>query len=405
MPVLRLEGGQAYSFGNREDARIIEITTADALTLLSKYSIKYPLLRENLVGLWSFLNIGRNLKARYMSMKTPRFSLSKRKSGCQWNPKGKVTTELDEFTTGAVVYQGEQCPDAFYEECLERIFGAGNDITDMLATPEGQAIFEELLMKIYTGLSNDIYNLITWANHPLITQSDTNGWYTSKTPTDDWAAFKDQQLHAEIGGHMTVLDSLATETGLDNLNVPLQASWVSGKKFTGDVEALFQSLVDAAPYDFEAMIDSAGEGMQPIMPVTKGIFDAYESLLTTTYNAIPEGYRLRVTGVDGINENQPINNVLKWKGIWIYKATAWGAFDHITGVTQHRAVLTAPGNFGVAYRTEALIGGQGSGVAMQIEQSQRLKDQGKVYMSTNFRLGSSIMDSDFVTMASLTLTP
>ena len=65
MPILKIEGGQAFSFGNREDARVIQLSLDDAIKLISKYSIKRPSLRENLFGLFSFLNIGRNLKARY----------------------------------------------------------------------------------------------------------------------------------------------------------------------------------------------------------------------------------------------------------------------------------------------------------------------------------------------------
>ena len=78
-----------------------------------------------------------------------------------------LNMNLDEFSTGPLEYNGEECPDAFYEGCMEKIFGTGNDIKKMTATEEGQALLAEFFKKIYAAIHNSIYDLIRWANHPI----------------------------------------------------------------------------------------------------------------------------------------------------------------------------------------------------------------------------------------------
>lgn len=402
MPTLTISNTE-IGFDARERDRVVEIQTEDSLRFYNNHVVENPSLIENLFGLYSFLEIGRDLKARYARMKKPRHILTRRKSGCVWNPKGRVITEIDSFTTGPVEYNGEQCPDVWYESCLERLLGVGNMKRDMSGTPEGAALLAQLISRIYSGMHDSIYNLLTFGNHPLVDQSNTNGWYIGNTGTDEWADFIDQQQISEIGGHITVLDSLATVEGLPQMNVSLPASEVQGKRFIGDVIGLFNRLVEAAPSDFSVMIDSVRPEETPIMIVTPGIFNAYKDYLIATYNGIINGYQLLVQGDDGIN--MPIKGVLMWDGIPVVKSNALARFDTTVGVTTHRAILTAPGNFGVAFDTSEVVNGQGTGVGMRIVQRVLPPYQGKVYMDTTFRMGSSIIDPDFATMASLVLTP
>jgi len=402
MPTLTISNTE-IGFDARERDRVVEIHTEDALRFYNNHVVENPSLLENLFGLYSFLELGRDLKARYARMKKPRHILTRRKSGCVWNPKGKVITEIDSFDTAPIEYNGEQCPDVWYESCLERLLGPGNAKRDISGTPEGAALLAQLISRIYSGMHDSIYNLLTFGNHPVITQSDTNNWYVASTGQDEWNDYKDQQLIPEVGGHITVLDSLATVDGLPQMNVSLPASEVQGSKFIGDVIGLFNRMVEAASSDFKVMIDSVRPEETPILLVTSGIFNAYRDYLIATYNGIINGYQLLVQGEDNIH--RPIKGVLLWDGIPVVRTNAWSRFDTTVGVTTHRAVLTAPGNFGVAFDTAEVVNGQSTGVGMRITQRVLPPYQGKVYMDTTFRTGSSIIDPDFATMASLVLTP
>lgn len=402
MPTLTISNTE-IGFDARERDRVVEIATEDSLLFFNNHVIENPSLLENLFGLYSFINIGRNLKARFSKMKKPKHVLTRRKNGCVWNPKGRVITEIDSFDTAPIEYNGEHCPDAWYESCLERILGTGNQKRDVRATPEGEALLQQLISRVYSGLHDSIYNLITFGNHPLVSQSDTNNWYVGNTGMDEWTDFMDQQSISGIGGHMTVLDSLATVTGLPQMNVSLPSSEVQGKKFIGDVIGLFNRMVEEATHDFTVMIDSVRPEETPIMLVTPGIFNAYRDYLIATYNGILNGYQLLVQGEDNIH--RPIKGVLMWDGIPVIKSNALSSFDTTVGVTSHRCILTAPGNFGVAFDTDEVVNGQGTGVGMRLTQRVLPPYQGKVYMDTTFRMGSSIIDPDFATMANLTLTP
>jgi hypothetical protein len=297
---------------------------------------------------------------------------------------------------GSVDYDGEQCPDEF-AECLEGIFGQGNDAKDMLGTPAGRALFEQLLSRVYTGLGNSMWDLLHFANHPVIDLADAGGW--SPVTAAEWADYIGQQTHEQVGGLITILDQLKDVTGLEQLQATIQSSDVSadGRDYTGDVIDLFNSLVATALPDFQIMVDEVRGQGAPIIVCSRSIFQAYKNYLTATYNAIPEGFQLFYRGEDGTS--YPVRNVLQWDGIWVVQASAWNTFDRINGVTTHRAVLTAPGNFGVGYDVQDVLTGQYGGIGLMVKQWLEPPYKGKVYMSTRFGLTGAIVNPDFLSMA------
>jgi len=385
MPILNITKDD-ISFSGQLTDRVIEIDTEASLQFFEHYSVRQPALAEDTLGMYSYLPIGRDLKARFAHMKRPNHILQKRKNGCAWNPKGRVETQINEFTTGAIEYNGEQCPDFVYDTIMERILGVGNQVRDLFATAEGTAIMNELIEKIYLGMGDSINNMAYWANHPLITSSNANNWYVGNTPADQWVDFVDQQNHSEVGGWMTVVDALKT-AGNANFNVAIAAANAgTDGTYSGDPEDLFRLLKSTASGDFKVMLQQVSFSERPAFIVTEGIWNAYFDKLVNTYTAIPETYRLRVTGQDGIAATVP--NVLMWQGHPVILNTQWGVFDSLTGVTHHRAILSAPGNFGLAFDTEAVRNAQYSGASMRLTQRVLPPFQGKVYMDTTFRMGT-----------------
>lgn len=391
------------AFNGDRASRVIDIPTEAALTIFDQYSVRRPVLAENLVGLYSFVRprLGDPHRVRFGRLSTPRHLLQKA-NGCGWNPKGQVLLGVETHSLGSVDYDGEQCPDEF-AECLEGIFGHGNDAKDMLNTPAGRALFNQLLDRIYTGLGNSLWDLLHFANHPVIDLADTNGW--TGVNADEWADYFDQQKHDQVGGIITILDNLKDVTGLEQLQVTIQSSDVSadGKDFTGDVIALFKSLVASALPDFQIMIDDVRGANAPVIVCSRSIFQAYKDYLTSTYNTIPQGFQLFYTGEDG--QRYPVRNVLQWDGLWVVQASSWNTFDRINGVNTHRAILTAPGNFGVGYDVQDVLTQQFGGIGLMVKQWLEPPYKGKVYMSTRFGLTGAIVDPDFLSMASYIAQP
>lgn len=396
MPVLELQTN-GISFNGDRGGRTIDIRTETALELFEDYAVQRPNLAENLLGLYSYVRprVGDPHRVRFARLSTPRHLLQKA-NGCGWNPKGRVTLGVETHSLGSVDYDGEQCPDEF-GECLEGIFGQGNNAKDMLATPAGRALFEQLMNRIYTGLGNSMWDLLHFANHPVIDLADAGGWFNATA--DEWADYVDQQTHEQVGGLITILDQLKDVNGLEQLQVAIQSNEISadGREFTGDVIALFRSLVATALPDFQIMIDEVRGPSQPIMLVSRSIFQAYKDYLVATYTNIPQGFQLLTTGSDG--RVYPVRNVLQWDGIWVVQAGAWAAFDRINGVNTHRAILTAPGNFGIGYDVQDVLSGQFGGIGLSVKQWLEAPYKGKTYMTTRFGLTGAIVDPDFLSMA------
>ncbi|MCB0583000.1 MAG: hypothetical protein KDD10_27230, partial [Phaeodactylibacter sp.] len=163
-----------------------------------------------------------------------------------------------------------------------------------------------------------------------------------------------------------------------------------------DVTSLFDSVIDAAPAKFRTMLKRRGE-WGAVMLVSKGIFDAYKDYIIANFNQIPDAYMLLIQG-------ETVRGALMYDGIPVVCADEWTEHDEMLGVNTHRIVLTAPGNMVVASDLPGLDG-QFSGMGLRIEQSSLLREKGRTYMHTTFRLGAGIADTDFMVNASRILTP
>src|SRR5690606_31205744 len=148
-------------------------------------------LTGNYFGLYSYGSVGRAGKIRFARLEGPKHILSSRKNGCTWNPKGKITNDITDMMLCPVEYNGELCPDALWDSCWELILGTGNQVRDITATPEGRALFAEMLRLTYVGLGNSIYDLGWFGQHPAIEDADDNDTYT--VSEEEWEDFKDQQ--------------------------------------------------------------------------------------------------------------------------------------------------------------------------------------------------------------------
>ena len=128
-----LQGGfNLESFGS---TRQISVETQTALNIFDDVVISQRDQFARSLGLYGDVALGRNLDARFASLGQPKHLLSNRKNGCTWNPKGGMRMGVETFGTCPVEYDGEQCPDAFYNICFESLFGKGNKKRDFSGSP------------------------------------------------------------------------------------------------------------------------------------------------------------------------------------------------------------------------------------------------------------------------------
>jgi len=415
--MFRLEGdfGSAV-FSGGVDAqgavtdRLVSVPTESALNFFRKLAIAKTNVVANSLGLYSFMRAGRNNKVRFSSIGVPKHLLRPRANGCSWNPVGQVKMNTNEIEVHGIEYQGEQCPDVFFGDCLERLYGVGNDVRDVNSTPEAAALFGELLQRIYLGLGNSFYDLAHFGNHPLITDADTNAWYTvNGVEEDEWENYKAQQ--ATLGGLLTIVDNLKAE-GHSNFDVEISKDDIAAdnETYTGSATELFDRVLKAQSVEMKTASkrqDTASGRFKSILLVSPAIFEKYEDELTTKFDTIPQQYAYYLDGrfaqAVGVDNSGVVDGVLKYKGHMVVCMDEWDSFDKITGTKTFRAIAVTPGNFGIAYDVADLQ--QFNGMGLRLLQRLEAPYQGKVFMDTTFRTGVGLVDKDYIVNASLTLTP
>ena len=397
-----IEGG--FGLTNSGNARTISVQTETAMQIFDNIAVLETDRFARELGLYGHVVLGRDLKGRFGSFTTPKHLLSNRKNGCTWNPKGGMRMNVEEFPTCPVEFDGEQCPDVFYGTCFERLFGPGNDVRDFSATAEGQEVLAAMLTKIYQGLGNSFFDLYNYANNPMISTANTEGFYG--VSVEEWEDYVDQMLSGECGGIITQLDELAAAgEAYYDMSIPLADVDVAAKKYTGNIIELLEDLKDQASAELQSAMDTGvminGVNRMPIILLTPNLFRAYKAWITAQSGTNELAYRYTLERTDGTTMTSA--NMLMYDGMPVIRWDAPARFDAITGSLTFRAAIAMPGVFGILHDVSDLM--QFEGMGLLIEQSTRLADKGKVFMTTNFRWGAGIANKDFVSHVSLVLHP
>lgn len=404
MPSLTITPQQVIpSLSPSLESNYLSISTGAALQFFKRYAILKTGLVDNYLDIYQFINAGRDNEVRFGSLRAPKHLLRPR-NGCTWEPNGKIQFGSDIINILPSKFNGELCPDAFWDQCLEKVFGTGNDIMDFSATPESRALLNAIADKVYEGLGNSFYDLIWFGQDPIITDSNTNNWFT--VDAAEWAEFQAQEaIHP---GFTYLYDNLKSVEGLPHFNVEIASGDTSGADYTGTATALFDKVLAAGTANMKSLQKNVRAG-GILLLVSQGIFTKYENELITEHGSIPEMFYYKYNGEWcaklGCIGNSTVPGVLKYKGHTVVCMDQWGSFDAMTGVNTHRVVATVPRNHGAAFDVPSLPGKSFDGMSLRLIQKLDPPDYGKLYMYTNFKSGVGIVDTDLMTHASLTLTP
>jgi hypothetical protein len=374
--------------------RYIRIPTRESMTLFEQIGIKLGDLNANFLNLFATMSVGRDLKARPVSIEPPKHVLSSRKNNCDWQPKGSTTFNALEIDTHPFQVNIEQCPAQFWTDCFERIFAPGPGVKDMLSTAEGRALYERMIRAIYLGLGNSAFMALNFSNHPTLGPVNATNKY--KVSAGEWADFYDQQTSTALKGLITQMDELANN-GEPGFDIPLlDGSFNAQGKFIGNIIDLLEALRASAKGDFGDMLyaELAPDQTSPVFLLSPALFEAYREYLVTTHAGSTEAFRYQMTGVDGTVLQ--LRNVLSYYGMPVVRWNICNSYDSIVGTTSHRAALVAPGALAIAYSGE--IPQQYEGMGLQIVQHLDPPHKGKVFMDTYLRLGAHVV-KNFVTYA------
>lgn len=400
MPVI--EGG--FGLISTDSARRLTVNTETALTIFENVALAQRDQYARALGLYGDVSLGRDLEGRFASFDTPKHLWSTRKNGCTWNPKGGIRMGIETFPTCPIEFDGEQCSDAYYGTCFEKLFGPGNGRKDFSSTEDSQAVLAALLRRINLGLGNSFYDLYNFANHPLIDQANTEGFYRVSVP--EWEDYLDQMMNDRCGGLITQLDELAAR-GVEGYDIDIPETDINEAtgEFTSSFIDLVEDLKAAASAELQTAIESGmmvdGQLRYPVIMATPAEFNAYKAYIRSLAGTNELAYRYMLEGSDGTT--RLMRNVLVYDNMPVVRWDAHVPFDKITGAQSHRVAIVAPGVFGVLHDVDELA--QWEGMGLMVEQSMLLRDKGKVYMTTSLRWGAAIANTDFIVMASNILHP
>jgi hypothetical protein len=314
------------------DTRYFEMRTEAMMRFFDKVAIKYGDVNADMLGIFGRMNIGRDLKARIGSLTTPNHLFSNRKNGCVWTPKGRVRLNTTEVDTCPIEVNMEQCPDGLWGDCMELLFGTGNDVRDLRGNTGGEALFQQFLRQVFIGIGNSFFMYTAFSNHPMIETANTLGFYTgADDTTNPWADFYDQMTSTTCGGYITILDDLAAE-GHPGYDVVISdADLDASGNYTGDIIAFLEGMKEKTKGAFRAMVDAEQNAAlpRPIFLLSRSLFKAYREHIRTTYTGISEGYRFLLFGKDG--QSVRMQNVLDFDGLPVVHWDASTSFDSIVG--------------------------------------------------------------------------
>lgn len=365
------------------------------LTFLENVGVVHEDLILNDMG---FFNISKNIvdgKAKFVSPTALNYITQGGSNGCAWNPVGGMTYNMTDAALDKHLIQMEQCPEIV--PCWESLFGIGNQVESWTATPVGRKLLDDLIKGVYRGIGNDMYKGALIGNHPILTAAEAS--YTGDP--DFYAQLK--STLSITGGWFTMIDELASSEG-GQYAVPINSSEFSGSKFTGNPITLFQRMKDAMPSVFkQAAKQQKAYGRRPCILVSGSIFSAYKEWLMTNHPTIPDLLLYRMSNEFssnyGLNAQAPATGILGWDDFWIKEMDGLDVVAEEIQVTHHRATMVMPGILGLGLDVAEVSGYKGMGLRM--EESTQLKERGKIYMSTNYKMGTALTDKKFIVNASV----
>lgn len=411
MATIRIDTGGSVNMNvsvTDEGKPITRYATMDVSTtynLIRTLAVKKPDIRLDYFGLYSFGTFNKGGDVKWVSLSLPKHVLQSHQNGCVWNGKGMSNADITTATKCTYDFMGEQCPDAL-GECFEGLLGNGRSAQDMLATPEGRALFNQFLNLVFQGIGDSLQESIEFGQHSQMTTSDSADAYL--VSDKEWADFMENQ--AICRGRITHIDYLKTqgEVQFDNDISGDDIDDTDTSLYTGTPTTLFKSVLDSAKPDFRTHSRrSRSTGNAPIFEVTESIFDAYEEELLDTYSQIPTVFYRFYTGKfcasNGCIETEPIPDVLKWKGYTVVSRSDWKEWDSIVGYNTHRVLLSARGVYGLAFDVPNLS--QYDGIGMEITQKLEAPYKGKIYMDTRFSVANAILNKDWIVNYSTIVAP
>lgn len=349
-------------------------------------------------GVYSYMQMNKNQKFVIHSLRGTPFMWQPHRT-CAWDPTGSLRVGKQELEPCQAKINEEFCYDELFDSCFQPFLewdGRGlikldaqgtNMVNTMVKTMAENAtlgarltltagqLYDPALVTFADNTSNEIKSLFTR------TVGTCRGWVELLR---DMATSDAQYSHLNVSGLFATTD-------------------FDGKKYIGDVIALYDALQARAPYPLQTMINEGG---------IAGALDSGMPLFltsTSVYNAVADAYRKQCINIACINprltrkdftvttsKGPRTHHVYYIDDVAVIPVSEVSYYDmYLKGAT-HFAAISIAGNISLGASFANLPNVNDQEVAIMVQRSEEVKDYGKYYFASHSLFATSIADTDYI---------
>lgn len=284
------------------------------------------------------------------------------------------------------------------------IWGAGNDLGEILSTDAGVAWFDKFIERNVAAVGNDFNNIAEFGGHAIVTTAMS----TNLNSLSNAVKTRIANTFATCDGRLKKVDALKTGSYPHINNSFVSGTDYDGYTFIGDALAYADGLAAAAHADFGAAMDAMRAVYQyPIAECTGSFFNKLKTQILANYPNIASSMNYTMNGQLSAELTPELRNIVRpdaflYQGILFICRYDWDRTSKQLGFYHHRILLSVPQNFGVMIDIPNEGMTQYGGMGLVITKSPVPDDGGAYFFETNYRMATAILRNTHIVNYSVT---
>lgn len=388
------------SFSSNAGEILLDLDTHNANRFLLAPSIQYDNIVQNQLGIYKF-ETGVQDRLQMTHLLKPKNNLQPATNCDTWEPTIKYGLTVRELEVCDYEVMGQQCADEWDRGCARNLQGLGNDVVNMEASNELNAVLQAQILQLRRGLGDDFYK-VGWFSDPDFNKPsygyeiDLSGY-----SPEDRKRLEKQQRHCKGWWYDIVTQAEAGDIKFVSTNDGTADTNVLNPE---NVTDFFDDIIINSNNILRFWNRSRPPAEWPIFLVQSGIFKSYIKYLKDRNEV--RAHQLIVEGVPvpGIYtyENYLVAEVPEWVMWDTEVGSMLGAGSDFAGYSKYqRCVFTAQENMVMA---SDVIPFQGTQSGVVVQKSPLLKDKGKIWTWMRLRSGFKVAHPELITVGYNTST-
>lgn len=388
--------GEVKRVGSAAQSGSIQFNSNQTLSLLSTLLLYKKNILLNDLGIYAVADRVTGGTAYWASWDNLEWVTKARPSDCSRTAQtDHNVTETSQALSKAHVYM-KFCKDTLVAELnamWSAMWGAGNELNDILATPEGVKWFDAFVERQVSAIGNDFTSIVEFGGHSAVTAAVSADPYSYST------AIKNT-ITATFGtadGRLKRVDALKTGSYPHINNTFVSGTHFTGATFDGDALGIIEGLADLAHSDFGGALDALrAEYSYPICEVSGSFFKRLKRQIVALYPQQVSLLSYTMNGKLAADLGLELNSLVSydafmWEGMLIVARFDWDNIAKKVGFIHHRVLLSVPQTFGVAIDIPNEGMKQYEGMGMVITKSPAPSDGGAYFLEANYQVATAIL--------------